>query len=209
MTKIKNFRITLRSREVLRTLRILEGDSFDPSWESCIEADLSPLKALVKPAAIYATLTQSTAVKATPLELPKKAVALSVLVVSVGTELAQSRLLSDAEGDARRVRLLNAVEKEALDQSVAFVMRLLQNQAKEEDCELADLHTPEQLQTAQKLTTLLGIERIGLSDLSEESPLPTSARLHYVLWMPAGKATKSTKSASKSSRSRSSEKANA
>jgi len=201
MTKIKNYRINLRPRDVVRNLKASEGESFDISWEVNTEPLLPALKPFVKPAAIYTTLTRSTANKATPLELPQKAIAMSVIVATIGPGLAQERERVEAEGDSVRARFISAVEKEALDQSIAFGLRLITNQAKDEESELSEAFSCQDPETLHRLAALLGVERIGLNSDTQPIELPPYARLHYVIWMPAGKTSSkgATQSSSKTS----------
>ena len=85
MTKIKNFRITLRVREVARLLKARQnGLPLDPAQEASLEPALAECRPLVAPASVYATMTRQTAVHAVPFELPKKAVALSAVCATIG-----------------------------------------------------------------------------------------------------------------------------
>jgi hypothetical protein len=192
MTKIKNFRITLRSRDMLRHIKAQEGDAFDPQWELKIEEAIPQLKAFVQPAAVYTTLAASTVSKTFPIELPRKAVALSALVATIGSHLQEERAKAHAAQDTVRDTLLAATEKEALDQTVAFVWRLLQTQAKDEDCELLEPLSWPEPDMRDRFTTLLGVSRIGLGGESGPVELPSYARLIGVIWMPAGKAARGT-----------------
>src|SRR5467141_914359 len=83
MTKIKNFRVTLRPREMARWLKKERGVETTPELELAIEGMIKESRKWVTPAAVYATLTRHTAEKTTALALPPDAVALSVAAVPI------------------------------------------------------------------------------------------------------------------------------
>ena len=63
MTKIKNFRITLRPRDMARWLKTNERLESTPALETSIGQAIKESKALIQPAALYTTLTRATAEK--------------------------------------------------------------------------------------------------------------------------------------------------
>ena len=182
MTKIKNFRISIRAREVARQLRHLGQDVSDPEILVRVEERLIALRPLAEPAAMYATLPKGEAMTQTTVALPKKAVALSLVAISVGTRLAAAR---DAAGTPEEALFVTAVEQEAKAQALGFTLRLIQNQATAEDCELADVQTPEPSQI-QTLYSLLSLDRIGLP--AETWPGYADARV--VAWLPLRRTAK-------------------
>jgi|GEM_PF-1874898 len=198
MTKIKNFRITLRGREVARLLKNRQGMPLDPAQEASLEPTLTECRALVKPASLYATLTRQTAVNAVPFELPKKAVALSAICATIGPGLSQLRQEAEAQNDSARLNLLQCIEQEALQLATSFALRLVSDQAKKEDCELTEPQDCQEADTRGKLATVLNMERIGLTLTGSDSALPAYARLIYVVWMPIVKATPSRRAPTKS-----------
>jgi hypothetical protein len=200
MTKIKNFRIQLRVREVARLLKARQnGLPLDPEQESSLEPALVEARRLLAPASLYATMTRQTAVNAVPFELPKKCVALSAVCATIGSDLMELRKLAEAENKSARATLLSCIEQEALQQAMTFALRLVSDQAKKEDCVLNDPQDCQEMETRQKLATLLTLDRIGLSLTEPDAALPVYARLVYVVWMPLAKSS-STKRASPKSR---------
>src|SRR5688572_21820758 len=158
MTKIKNFRIHLRPRELARWLKKERGMETTPDLELTIEKASSDSKRSIETAAIYTTLTRAVAEKTTPLAFPDKAIAVSVIVVSIGPALETQRLA--AAGDEES--LAAALQHEALTQSLQFVIRLVQEQAKEEDCEMSLPPLAGETPVNVSLATLLGVQRIGI-----------------------------------------------
>src|SRR3954465_10881189 len=84
VTKIKNFRIHLRSREIARTLKAQAKLQITPALEASIDHAINDSKRLLEPSAVYTTLTRSTAEKATSFPLADPEVAASVIAVTIG-----------------------------------------------------------------------------------------------------------------------------
>lgn len=185
MTKIKNYRVTLRPREIARWLKKERGLETTPELELLIEAGAREAKAWVRPAAVYTTMTRQTAEKMTAVPLPSDAVALSIAAVSIGPALERERLAS--ESGSPREMLLAALGQEALAQALQFAVRLIGEQAKEEDCEMSPPVSIHEAPAASALATLLGMSRIGIVLDTSNSELPSYARVSYVFWTPMKK----------------------
>jgi uncharacterized oligopeptide transporter (OPT) family protein len=187
MTKIKNFRVHFRSREIARWLKVHDHLQVTPALEASIEHAISDSKRWLQPAALYTTLTRSTAEKTTPLPFPEGAVAASVIAVTVGGAVESERAEALARQDAMQASLLGALEQEALQQATQFVVRLVEEQAKEEECELSPLIDTQVDPLLTSLGTLLGVQRIGIVLNAAAPQLPPYARLTWMSWTPLAK----------------------
>lgn len=187
MTKIKNFRVQLRAREIARLLKKEHGIEITPDLEIALEQLTKDAKAWVTPGAVYTTLTRPIAEKATTLPLPDAAVAVSVIAVSIGTALPREIEAHASKPD--RQKQLAALLTEALSQSVQFVTRLVADQAKEEECELTPADPVQDPSLASAIAALLGVHRIGISLESPEATLPSFSRVTCSYWMPKAKAS--------------------
>src|SRR5579864_2854877 len=185
MTKIKNFRVSLRPREMVRWLKKERGMETTPDLELTVEQMAKEAKNWIAPAAVYTTLTRQTAEKTARLPFPEKAVAVSVVAVSIGPAVAVRR--EAAAADPTREPLLAALEQEALAQSLQFAFRLIHDQAKEEDCDMSPPVSLQETHVTSSLATLLGVARIGISLADSASGLPSYARLSCLFWTPLGK----------------------
>jgi hypothetical protein len=179
MTKIKNFRIHLRAREIARWLKNQRQMPTTPELELAVESAIKQSKAWVHPAAVYTTLTRVTAERATSLAFPDSAVAASIVAVTFGADVQ-----APIPADGAQASMIEALKEEALHQSVQFAIRLLQDQAKEEECELSAPVIAEDLTILSSLSTLLGSQRIGVSVSSESPAWPAHARLVWMYWTP-------------------------
>ncbi len=187
MTKIKNFRIVLRPRDMTRWLKNQERLEITPALEASVLQAIKESKPLLQPAALYTTLTRATADKTTSLPLSAKAVAVSMMAITIGKELGEERARAEQGPDTLQAALLRAAEQEALSQSTQFIIRLLQEQAKEEECETgATVVISEQL-LVPAFSQLLGVSRIGLAMDPAAPALPSYARLAWMEWTPVAK----------------------
>lgn len=195
MTKIKNFRITLRPREIGRLLKSQASLQITPELEASIEHAVNDSKRLLQSAAVYTTLTRSTAEKATSLPLADPAVAASAIAVTIGTGLDEEIRDAAARQDTLQAALLTALRDEALQQAVQFIVRLIEGQAKEEECEMSAPREVAEGVLLGSLGSLLGAQRIGI-DLTKENPaLPPHARLVWSVWSPKVRAKPAAKTA--------------
>jgi hypothetical protein len=185
MTKIKNFKVTIRPREIARWLKKEKGLETTPELELAIEEAVKEAKRWVTPAAVYTTLTRQTAEKMTKIPMPPEAVALSIVAVSIGSGLAAER--KAAASGSQQDLLLAALEQEALAQSLQFTVRLIGEQAEEEDCEMSSPVSVQEAPVASSLATLLGVARIGIQFDPSASELPPHVRVSYWFWTPAAK----------------------
>ena len=68
-------------------------------------------------------------------------------------------------------------------------MRLIAEQAKEEECDLSAPSQAEEISLLPPLAALLGIQRIGLPCDGQAPCLPSYSRLVWTLWTPAAKSS--------------------
>lgn len=184
MTKIKNFRITLRPREIARLLKNQAKLQITPALEASIEHAISEAKHQLHPAAVYTTLTRSTAEKATSLPLADPAVAASAIAVTIGSLFEADIAGATERQDAMQAALLNALREEALQQSIQFIVRLIEDQAKEEECDMSAPHEVTDGVLLGSLGALLGAGRIGINLQQDTPQLPPYARLVWTVWSP-------------------------
>jgi hypothetical protein len=183
LTKIKNFRITLRNREIARLLKA-QGLQITPALEASIEHAVQEYKSLIQPAAVFSSLNPAEANKIISSPLPENSVAVSFAAVTIGPQLSAAGAVSGA--DPLQTSLLKSIEQEALHQAGQFVLRLIQDQAKEEECELTQALDIE-ASFLPSLAGLLGIERIGMKAGETSAVMPAGSRILWTSWVPVVK----------------------
>lgn len=174
----------MRPREVARYLKTSAHLQITPALEASIEHSINDCKRFLQPAALYTTLTRATAQKTTPLTLADKAVAVSVVAVTIGSALEEERKAALARQDTMQTVLLGAIQQEGVYQATHFAIRLLQEQGKEEECDMSPPMDVPETALLSSLAALLGIGRIGLALESTAPSLPPYARLTWMSWMP-------------------------
>jgi hypothetical protein len=195
MTKIKNFRIALRSREVARLLKSQAKLQITPELEASIDHSINDCKRLLQSAAVYTTLTRTTAEKATPLPLVDPAVAVSAIAVTIGSSLDEEIANVSERQETVQAALLSALREEALQQAVQFIMRLIEAQAKDEECEMSTPRDVTDGVLLASLGALLGTSRIGMDLSAENASLPPHARLVWTVWSPKARVKAAAKAA--------------
>ncbi len=189
MTRVKNFRIAIRPREVARWLKKERGLQITPELEASIDQAAQAIKWRLEPSALFTTVPLATLQKTTPLELPAKAMAASLIAVTLGAAVEEDRQTAMAHPDPMQEPLMAGLQEEALQQAVSFAYRLIQEQAKEEECELSIPVVIDDPALVGPVGSLLTASRIGLT-LEAGASLPSYARMAWVSWTPLKKAKK-------------------
>jgi hypothetical protein len=139
---------------------------------------------------VFTTLSRATTQKTTPLSLTARATATSFIAATVGSKLEEACATALAKEETAQAYLLTALRDEALHQSIQFIIKLIAEQAKEEECELSALSQAEEASLLPPLAALLGIQRIGL-ECDENAPaLPPYSRLMWTQWTPVAKSSR-------------------
>ena len=184
VTKIKNFKVNLRPREIARWLKKERGQETTPELEAAVASAIQESKGWLSPAAVYTTLTRKTAEKTTPIPFIPEAIALSIAAVSIGPRLESER--QKAEAGSPREAMLAALAHEGLAQSLQFAVRLVGDQAEEEECQMTSPVCVQEAQDASALATLLGAARIGIP-IDSNAPAPPYVRIFYWFWVASEK----------------------
>lgn len=188
MKKIKKFKITLRTREITRLLKATsELKEITPQLEEAVQSETINIQKIVSPAAICETFFKDKFPQELLVSPPDNWVAASVYLVTVGTDIEKLKNEAHARGENILSQIIHSAGLEALEQSAAFVQRLIVDEAKDENCELSDrkrLNTPE---FYTNLFASLPGDKIGVK-ITENNlldPLYSSGGIIY--WMPLKK----------------------
>ncbi|MGQ0644624.1 MAG: hypothetical protein ACT4O3_03935 [Elusimicrobiota bacterium] len=190
--KIRKFKVQPRLASVLRGLKALTGDTrLTPELEKAVEQEIQNAKDLHDTAALYATFNAGDAPPWTaPLwesrsEAGAAPVALTVYAATVGAPLEKELAETLARNEALRGQILTCLGEEAAEQAAHFVYRLVQEEAKDESCELSPrLAEPERL---PDVLSSLEADKIGIRLKDDGRLSPRFARAGHVLWWPPAK----------------------
>jgi hypothetical protein len=153
MNKIRGFKIRLRKREILRTLRY-DGryTEIGPDIELLIQNQIENAYSLIHPSVVYITFfnkddefddIKKTIVKGSKQveDLLKKAEAFTLMAVTIGPDL-EREVDNIKESDLTAAYVLDTAGSEAVEQSANFVSKILKNEASTQECSLSMRFSP-------------------------------------------------------------------
>ena len=190
MRKIKNFKISIRTREVSRIVkRLLNVEDLDIEVEEAVQKSCFVCEKIIKPAVVYDTFSKESMSFNfnINIEIPEKWIAVSPYVLTIGSVLQEQYEKNKNLFGNCAVQIISAISADALEQSKNFIQKIINSEmTKEDNCELSkSIEIPQQYN--QEIIKYLPIEKINIS-LSEEKkfiPINTSAGLYY--WIPLKK----------------------
>ena len=158
-----------------------------PEIEDEIHRQSRRMNGIIAPAALYDTLPREKFPKELVAEPPENWVAASVYLATIG-EGAQNDLLSAQNSGEQLVgQVLHSVALESLDQSGNFIRRLIEDEAKEDSCELSRQKTVSGEESWKKLLELLPGDKIGISFLGGDRFSPMYSTGGIIFWTPLKK----------------------
>ncbi len=186
--KIKNFRINCRSREIIRILKTTTRiTAVTAQLEEEVLRESRRLQPFIHPAAVYDAQQKDKIPPEMMISPPDKWVALGAYAVTVGTEVEEAIRDASKRGETMVNDILHAVALEALEQTVSFVQRLMNEEAREESCELSGHQQVMSEQAWNHVNGFLNAGKIGVSLTAEGCFVPrySSCGIHF--WAPQKK----------------------
>ncbi|MCG3203477.1 MAG: hypothetical protein KCHDKBKB_00145 [Elusimicrobia bacterium] len=190
--KVKKFRIKSRLSSVARILKIIMGVKQLP--EELEESLLSESEAFLKhvvPSAFYTTWAQEDVPSVLKPSLQQaglsKAIAVSALVATIGSgaEDYLSELLM--KGETQRSLVVTALSEDAADASLHFLMRLLTDDAKNDDCDLSDPVLVSDPIFLTEILPLVEAQQEGVTVDHAQHLSPRFTRIALMAWWPMSK----------------------
>jgi negative regulator of sigma E activity len=188
MKKIKHYKINLRVREILRILKnTTQVSDITPKLEEAVKRESVRLQKIVAPAAMYETQTKEHFPPELVSTPPGNWIAASVYLVTIGNDVEQEIKDARDRGETILSQILHAIALEALDQSANFIRRLINEEARDEECELSKNTTINSAEEWRKFCEAVPGDKIGVSfsGTSEFQPMYTSCGM--IFWMPMKK----------------------
>jgi hypothetical protein len=190
--KIKKFRIRPRLSSVARILKsILSVKQLSEDVESAIPAEVEAFLPKMMPTAFYQTWPRDEIPSSLQDALKeiggRKVVALSALVATIGDEPEDvlSGLLMN--GERQRSQILTAVCEESADLCLQFLLRLLTEEAVDDDCEVSDPIVVDSGALLAESLALVEAEQEGVSIDTAFHLSPRFTRVALVVWFPAAR----------------------
>ncbi|HBU68828.1 MAG TPA: hypothetical protein DEE98_00415 [Elusimicrobia bacterium] len=174
MKKIKNFKINLRQREILRLLKATSKVSeITPQLEDAVKQEVERLQKEIKPSAVYETVTGESMVSGLSGEIPKESVAATLYIVTINTSIGLDIRSASERGENILANVLHCLAIEALEQTINFVQRLVADEAKSEACEISARKNIDSKPVLEKIFKLLPGEKVGVSIAQQNDLLPS------------------------------------
>ncbi len=188
MKKIKNFKINLRMREVIRILKTTTpAPEITAQLEEAIQRESQRVQKIIVPAAMYDTQPREKIPPELAVVAPEYWVAASAFLITIGSDV--EREIKDARdrGETILPQILHSIALESLEQSVNFVRRLIVEEAKDDECELSR-NQPVGAGTAwEKFSLVLPGDKIGVTRADEETYHPLYSSCGVIFLTPLKK----------------------
>lgn len=190
--KVKKFRLKPRLPVVGKILKsLLAVKKLPAEIEESLPLEIQSLSSQLVPAAFYHTWAQGHI----PTRLDQllsdsgqeKAIAVTAVVATAGTTIEEN--ISDLilKGESQKSQVISAIGEEAADLSFAFIHRLLQEDAKTDDCETTDPIFLSDKDVLLEILTLLDAGQDGISLDAAGHLSPRFTRVAIVAWWPVSK----------------------
>ena len=191
MKKIINFKINFRFRETLRSLKKnAKMDVSSSDVEEAVETQISKLKKLVEPAAVYATFPKDKVSHDLAIFDGSNWVATTLYVVTISSEVEKELKAAQDSNDKNLEQIIHAVAMEATDQAVNFIQRLIREEASKENCELSRGYAVSDANEMQKFFSMLPGDKIGVTVLHDTVLNPLYSAVGYFIWTPTKRKTR-------------------
>ena len=187
MRKIKNFKISIRTREISRIIRkLLNVEDLPIEVEEAVQKSCFVCEKIIKPAVVYDTFSKEAMTFSIEVEAPEKWIAVSPYIVTIGNVLEEEYNNNKALFGEYGVQIMSAISSDALDQSKNKKKKLLVSEASDENCELSrNIELPKQYN--RDIITYLPVEKINLSLNEEGNFIPASSMAGLYYWIPLKK----------------------
>ena len=189
MRKIKNFKITIKAREVSRMLRkLLNLEELSIDIEEAVQKACFFYNKTIKPAVVYDTFSKESMVLNINVDVPTEWIAVSPYIVTIGNELQDEFNKNQELFGSYTIQIVSAISANTLEQSKNFVQKILADDAKAEYCELSrNVEIPNDLYP--EICKILPTDKINVSLINMEEnkvfkfePANTITGLYY--WIP-------------------------
>ena len=187
MRKIKNFKISIRTREISRIIRkLLNMEELTIEIEEAIQKSCFVCEKIIKPAVVYDTFSKEAMTFSLEIEPPEKWIAVSPYILTICNVLQEEYNKNKSLFGEYGVQIVSAISADALEQSRNFVQKLLASEASDENCELSrNIDLPKQYNS--EIIEYLPVDKINLSLTDDGNFIPESSMAGLYYWIPLKK----------------------
>ena len=186
MRKIKNFKVNLRVREIMRVIKKLSNVAeLSPDAEEAVQRGCHFYSKFISPSAVYDTFKKGGLPFVYEKDAPQKWAAQSVFFVTIGSALYEEYKKNEQTYGEHTGKIVSAVAVDALEQAKNFIQRIISNEAEDEGCEISrSADIPRDL--CVEASKNVAAEKIGIA-ASENGLEPQYSSCGIIYWTPSKK----------------------
>lgn len=188
MKKIKNFKVNLRVREILRVIKKLTNNAELPvELEEAVQRGCHFYSKFLVPSVVYDTFGKGTTALVCDKDAPPKWVAQSVFFLTIGPELHQEYKKNEEGYGEHTGKIVSAIAVDALEQAKNFIQRLITNEASGENCDISrSVDLPADLY--EEAYKILPADKIDIF-IQDGGLVPQYSSCGFFYWIPSKKKT--------------------
>lgn len=189
MRKIKNFKVNLRVKEILRVMKkLIDVADLSMELEETIQRCCRLYFKFLSPSVVYDAFSKNALSFTYEQDAPSKWIAESVFFVTIGNGLCEEYKKNEGTFGEHTGKIVSAIAVDALEQSKFFTQRLIAKEAQDENCEISKIvDVPRDLY--KEFAKVIPIDKIGVSiESNDVSPKYSTCGLFY--WIPSKKKAK-------------------
>jgi hypothetical protein len=189
MRKIKNFKVNLRLKDILRVVRkLINAVDVPVELEETIQRCSRFYVKFLSPSVVYDTFSKESLPFVYEKDIPPKWVAESIFFVTIGSALEEEYKKNKNAFGEHTNKIVSAIAVDALEQSKNFMQRIISNEAQDENCKITRAVNIES-EYYEKICKVIPADKIGISaEVGIIYPKYSSAGLSY--WIPSKKKIK-------------------
>jgi hypothetical protein len=189
MRKIKNFKVNLRVREIVRVIKKLTNSAeLAVDLEEAVQRGCHFYSKFLAPAVVYDTFAKGSLAFLYEKDAPQKWVAQSVFFLTIGDKLSEEFAKNETAYGEHTSKIVSAIAVDALEQSKNFLQRILSNEAEGESCDLSrSVELPKDYYA--QASQILPIDKINLI-LQDGAFIPQYSACGLFYWTPNKKKNK-------------------
>jgi len=183
MRKIKNFKVNLRVKEILRALeKLVDAAEMPVRLEESVQECCRFYSKFLSPAVIYKTFSKEELPCVYDKDVPLQWSAGSIFFVSIGDSICEEYSRNKKAFDKYWEKIVSAIAVYALEQSRDFTQKLILKEALEENCGISK--SIDILQDLYRIAAdSISADKIGISaEPGKLSPQYSTCGLFY--WIP-------------------------
>ncbi len=189
MRKIKNFKVNLRVREIMRVMKKLTNtQELSSELEESVQKGCHFYSKLVQPSAVFDTFAKDSLPFVYEKDAPPKWVAQSIYFITIGNALYDEYKKNEEAFGEHTGKIVSALAVDVLEQAKNFVQRLISSEADDEGCDLSRaVDIPEDI--IGEVIKSVPVEKIDIT-FEDGKIKPQYSSCGFFYWTPSKKKNK-------------------